>query len=334
MMEAFEIQEQQTYRQEAKRAFSRAGFALSLMFLISQLLQVALELVMSSVWPTYAEDVPILYWVVMFAPIYCAGMPAGLAILRKIPTDRDICEQPAEGESMSLARWIRLLPIAFFLMYSGSMIGTLFTAILTSVLPSFNTGGEDINALLELLSGPGLIPRILVVCIAGPFMEEYVFRKQLIDRTRIYGEELSVLFSSVMFGLFHGNLKQGLYATLLGLLLGYVYLRTRKILYSFGIHACVNFMGGVIAPAVVSGVDADLMDGAAGVIAFGFAVIVLFVLGCVLFITQWKKVRLLPAERELQRKEKDASWQNGGVILFCVLGSISILLTLMMGIGF
>ena len=62
--------------------------------------------------------------------------------------------------------------------------------------------------------------------------------------------------------------------------------------------------------------------------------VVLFVLGCVLFITQWKKVRLLPAERELQRKEKDASWQNGGVILFCVLGSISILLTLMMGIGF
>ena len=341
MTEDFEVQQIQSYRPEAKRAFSRIGFALFAMFLVSQVLQTSLVLFLQSVWPTYAEDVPILYWVVLFVPLYCVALPVCLAILRKVPTDRAIAAQPPEGGPMNFLQWIRLLPVAFFLMYSGSLIGTVFSQILSKVIPSVNSGAESVNPLLELLSGPGLIPRILVVCVAGPFVEELVFRKQLVDRTRIYGEELSVLFSSVMFGLFHGNLKQGVYAALLGLLLGYVYLRTRNIFYNFGIHACVNFVGGVIAPAAAAGsVDADLTDLSEmteispGLLAFGFCVIVLFLLGGGLFISLWKKVRLLPAERELQGKEKNACWQNPGVILFSLLGIGSILLMFVMGITF
>ena len=341
MPEEFEVQEIQSFKPQAKRDFSRVGFALFAMFLVGQLVQGVLGIVLNRVWPTYAEDVPVLYWVVMFVPIYCVAFPVCLAILRKVPTDREIAAHPAEGESMSFFRWIRLLPVTFFLMYSGSLIGTAFSLILSKVIPTIDSSAAGVDPLLELLSGPGLIPRILVVCVIGPFVEEYVFRKQLIDRTRIYGEELSVLFSAVMFGLFHGNLKQGVYAALLGLLLGYVYLRTRNILDNFGIHACVNFVGGVIAPAAASGGgDVDLTDLSsmtevpASLLVFGACVIVLFLLGGILFVALWKKVRFLPAERELQGREKNASWQNPGVILFGLLGLGSVLLMFVLGITF
>ena len=343
MPEGFiENQEVQNFRPQAKRDFSRAGFALFAMFLVSQLLQGALGLLLNKIWPTYAEDVPILYWVVLFGPIYLVALPVCLAILRKIPADTDIAAQPPEGQPLSFVRWLRLLPVAVFLMYCGSLIGTVFSLVLSKVIPSIeSSGGAGVNPLLELLSGPGLIPRILVVCVIGPLVEEFVFRKQLIDRTRIYGEELSVLFSAVMFGLFHGNLKQGVYAALLGLLLGYVYLRTRNILYSFGIHFCVNFLGGVIAPAAaLSGGEIDLTDLAEmtelppGLIAFGACVVVLFVLGGALFIALWRKVFFLPAERELQGKDKNVSWQNAGVILFSLLGIGSIILMFVMGAAF
>ena len=340
--ELMENREVQSFRLQARRDFSRVGFALFAMFLVSQLLQSALGMILNKVWPTYAEDVPILYWVVLFAPIYLVALPVCLAILRKVPTDREIAAQPPEGQSLSFLRWLRLLPVALFLMYCGSLIGTAFSLVLSKVIPSIDSsGGAGVNPLLELLSGPGLIPRILVVCVIGPFVEEFVFRKQLIDRTRIYGEELSVLFSAVMFGLFHGNLKQGVYAALLGLLLGYVYLRTRNILYNFGIHFCVNFLGGVIAPAAaLSGGDIDLTDLTemteipASLIAFGACVVVLFVLGGALFIALWRKVFFLPAERELQGKDRHVSWQNPGVILFSLLGIGSIILMFVLGVEF
>lgn len=340
--EIMENQEVQSYRPQAKRDFSRLGFALFAMFLVGQLGQGLLGIILNKVWPTYAEDVPVLYWVVLFAPIYLIALPVCLAILRKVPADKAIAAQPAEGQSLSFIRWLRLLPVAVFLMYCGSLIGTAFTLVISKLIPGGGILSEqNIDPLLELLSGPGLLPRILVVCVIGPFVEEFVFRKQLIDRTRIYGEELAVLFSAVMFGLFHGNLKQGVYAALLGLLLGYVYLRTRNILYSFGIHFCVNFLGGVIAPAAaLSGGEIDLTDLTemtelpAGLIIFGLCIVTLFVLGGALFIALWRKVYFLPAERELQGKDKRVSWQNPGVILFGLLGLASVIAMFVLGITF
>ncbi len=331
-----------SFKPQAKRDFSRVGFALFAMFLTGQLTQGALGFLLRKFWPTYAEDVPILYWVVLFAPIYLVALPICLWILRRVPRDRTIAEHPAEGQPMGFFRWLRLLPVALFLMYCGNLIGMLFTLVISKLVPGSGIlSGEDLNPLLELLSGPGFWPRVAVVCLIGPFAEELVFRRNLIDRTRIYGEELSVLFSSVMFGLFHGNLQQGVYAALLGLLLGYVYLRTRDIRCSFGIHACVNFLGGVIAPAALLGdTTGDLTDLSSmteipgSLIAFGFCVILLFLLGGILFLALWRRVFFLPAERELQGREKQASWKNPGVILFGLLCAASIAAMFILGITF
>ena len=339
MPEEFEVR---NFRPQAKRDFSRAGFALFAMFVVSQILQGLAGTLMKRAWPTYAEDMPILYWVVLFAPLYLAALPVCLAILRKVPRDVEIAAQPAEGQPLGFFRWLRLLPVAVFLMYCGSLIGTAFTLVISKLIPGGGILSEqNIDPLLELVGGTDLLPRILVVCVIGPFVEEWVFRKQLIDRTRIYGEELSVLFSAVMFGLFHGNLKQGVYAALLGLLLGYVYLRTRSILYSFGLHFCVNFLGGVIAPAAaLSGGETDLTNLSdmtelpAGLIVFGFCVVAVFILGGALFIALWRKVFFLPAERELQGKDWNASWQNPGVILFGLLGIASIAAMFVLGVTF
>ena len=56
MPEEFEGLEVPDFRPQAKRDFSRVGFALFAMFLISQLGQIVLSFVLDSVWPTYAED--------------------------------------------------------------------------------------------------------------------------------------------------------------------------------------------------------------------------------------------------------------------------------------
>lgn len=320
-----------SYRKEARKAFSRAGFALFAMFAIGQALQGTVAFALQRWWPTFQTDSPIVFWLALFGPLYLVAMPIALLIFRKIPRAQ-IAEEP---EKLPFGRWLSLLPIALFLMYTGNLIGTGMTMLLSKVFPGASLDAGDINPIMDLVNGTGLLPRILVVCFLGPLVEEFIFRKQLIDRTRVYGEELSVVFSAVMFGLFHGNLQQGVYAALFGLLLGYVYLKTRNLLYSWSIHVCVNFVGGVIAPAMVfdnMGEDLETIENLGPVVAFGACVIVLFILGFILFLRQWRYVRFAPAEKELAPRERGVSWQNPGVILFALLGIGSIVAVFAIGL--
>ena len=302
------------------------------MFLVSQGAQLLLILALRRFWPTYAQDAPVLQWVVLFAPIYLVALPVCLAILRKVPAYRQIAEDPVPADRFGFFRWLRLLPVAFFLMYGGSLIGMAFTLAISKIVPGAGAlDPEDLNPILELITGMPLALRIAVACVIGPFVEEFVFRKQLIDRTRVYGEELAVLFSSVAFGLFHGNVQQGCYATLLGLLLGYVYLRTQNLLYSFGIHMAVNFMGGVVAPyfALQDMTEEQIMtEFPAGALLFGFIVLALFISGGILFVALWRSVRFYPAPKQLLPQEQNVCWQNPGVLLFALVCVAAIGLTL------
>ena len=100
---------------------------------------------------------------------------------------------------------------------------------------------------------------ILVMVILAPVLEEYIFRKLLIDRLSKYGELTAMLFSATVFGLFHMNFFQFFYAFGLGLLFAYIYTRTRNLLYPVLLHMIINFQGSVLAPWLLSSVDLELI---------------------------------------------------------------------------
>lgn len=76
-----------------------------------------------------------------------------------------------------------------------------------------------------------------------PFVEEFLFRRALYGTLR---EEKhlgclgAALMSSVLFGLYHGRLLQGIYAGLLGLLLACLYQCTGTLTASVIVHAAAN----------------------------------------------------------------------------------------------
>ena len=63
-----------------------------------------------------------------------------------------------------------------------------------------------------------------------------------------------------MFGIFHGNLTQGIYAFMFGAFLAYVYLRTGNIFITIGYHITANFMGSVLPLLVLSSADVDGLE--------------------------------------------------------------------------
>ncbi len=110
--------------------------------------------------------------------------------------------------------------------------------IYTKALEEIGAALYQGNIWMELM-GIGLI---------APVAEEMVFRALTMGRMREHlGAFLSIFLSSVIFAACHGNLIQGIYAFILGLLLGYAYEKYHHLLAPIAIHAGANVMSVLVS---------------------------------------------------------------------------------------
>lgn len=131
----------------------------------------------------------------------------------------------------------------FLMMYFVTSVINQIGAAITKTAPAGGSTQLDILAKMQTTKLP---VGIMIPVIIGPVLEELIFRKLMLDRTRGYGEKTAVIFSAICFGLFHGNLTQFLYACCAGLFLGYVYCKTGKVLYTILMHMLLNATSSAI----------------------------------------------------------------------------------------
>jgi len=91
---------------------------------------------------------------------------------------------------------------------------------------------------------------IIYVVILGPIAEEIVFRGWCIDRLKKYGSIPAIVFTSLAFGLFHGNLFQCLAAIIIGIVFAYLTIRFNSILPSIILHILNNALA--FYPSLIS----------------------------------------------------------------------------------
>lgn len=314
----------------AKQQFSRLGLGAFMILAVATMLQLASARIAGIVYPN-GDGPSWLLWALTFAPMYLAAVPVGLLVIRKAPA------APPEKHDLRAVQIIIAAIICVFMMYTGNLIGTLVISLLQAAL-----GLSSENPLLTYVADDALWLRMLVMVILAPIIEEYIFRKQLIDRMNVYGEGLAVVTSALMFGLFHGNLSQLFYAFALGLVLGYVYLKTGKLHYTIGLHMLINFLGSVLAPTLLNGIDfaaldeAELVDPAAWTaisaqllpfIVYVLGMIGLALAGLVLFCVKVRDVSFAPTELELPKGAKfKTAYLNVGMILLFIGCMASIVL--------
>ena len=88
---------------------------------------------------------------------------------------------------------------------------------------------------------------IISTVILAPVSEELVFRGIVFNRLRDYtGFWASAIISSVLFGVYHFNLAQGLFAFLYGILLCLVYEKFKNLFANMFMHAAGNLIAVVI----------------------------------------------------------------------------------------
>ena len=117
----------------------------------------------------------------------------------------------------------------------GGIAGLCFSAGAFLQLPFAEIG----NLAQELWSGG--VSALLALVLVAPVTEELLFRGWLLkDLQQQYGKLPALVWSSLLFGLVHIEASAVIYATLAGLVLGAVALRTRSTLASIAMHAGVN----------------------------------------------------------------------------------------------
>ncbi len=161
----------------------------------------------------YAVVLPFMFWILKFVP-----------------------DGKSSKDKITFRQFVK-----FFIVAQG--FGTIFNIIGTSINEAVaaSSGGNtwDMNPVNEMLES--ISPMIILYTgFLGPIIEEYIFRWKLLNRLRRFGDKAAITYTAVMFGLFHGNLVQFFYATAIGMVLGYVAVKTGRMRYNCLMHILIN----------------------------------------------------------------------------------------------
>lgn len=314
---------------KAKKAFSKIGLALCTVILVVYIVQIALMVVLALINKESFLETSVGMWITSMVPLYVFAFPVALLMLHSIP------KNVPEKKEITFKSFLMYVCIAFFLMNIGNYIGVFLSMMLSK--------GTAENVLNSFAYDTSLL-KVLFMVILAPLFEEYIFRKQIIDRTKIYGEKTAVILSGLLFGLFHTNMFQFFYAFFVGLLFAYLYVRTGRLRYPVLIHMIINFCGSVIAPYIVSKIDFEaveklstmdpntvppeelmelmmpMMPGLMMLLAYYAVSGGLALAGFIIFILKKKNVRWTPAESQLPHYEiANTVYMNVGIVLFITI---------------
>lgn len=98
------------------------------------------------------------------------------------------------------------------------------------------------------ITSPSLL-MIVYACIIGPISEEFIFRGVTFGYAKkALPAAAAVCIQAVLFGIFHLNMIQGIYATFIGLFLGYICEAGGTIAHSVLLHIFFNLCGIFVNP--------------------------------------------------------------------------------------
>jgi len=182
----------------------------------------------------------------------------------------------------------RKMNIQSFAILSASLFGVRFISklLLTGLEKLLLEMG--IPATLVTNTSEQLTSSIIFVLYLGvmaPVVEEFIFRGFIGYRLERYGKVFTILFTSLIFSLFHANITQGVFTFLAGIVFAYVALEY-GFQWAVAFHMMNNFLFAVVvdiylAQMVNFGIFSlvQLLD------LIGFVVLVLVV------ILKWKDIK-------------------------------------------
>ena len=118
----------------------------------------------------------------------------------------------------------------------------------------------------------------------GPVAEEILFRGLVLRSLQPYGKKFAIVISSLLFGLFHGNLMQAPFAFVVGLVMGYVAME-----YHIGWAVALHLINNLVFADLLPRILAFLPQGADDLILTVF-LLVCTLAAVVILILRWREI--------------------------------------------
>lgn len=295
---------------ETRKVFSRLGFALTFSILSVNVVQLIVAGFMSAVDPNLLMTDWANFFLIAVS-FYLIGFPLAYCMMKKIPT-----AVSQEKKRLTLRQLVEYGLISYTVM----ILLNFLTTFLLSFIELFKTE-SIVNPVQQVILTGSPWLSLLCIVVLSPIIEELLFRKILLDRVRIYGDKVAIIFTAIAFGFYHGNLSQLFYAVGLGIILAYIVLKTNQLKYSIGIHMFVNAMGSLILPMLI-GDGSDLLRAQIASVI----VVILITFGTILIIKNRKKVELVQGDLTIpESKLMQLVWLNHGVFAY-LLFSIALII--------
>ncbi len=112
---------------------------------------------------------------------------------------------------------------------------------LQEIFPEYSQAAE------QMYAEHGVIV-LLATLVMAPVMEELIFRGLCFGRIRQFtGKGMTVLLTGLLFGIYHMNLVQFVYATVMGVFFALLYERYRDIRVTMAAHFAANLCAVVLS---------------------------------------------------------------------------------------
>lgn len=106
---------------------------------------------------------------------------------------------------------------------------------------------ESYNELMQQLGGGNSLLSFIAIVIIAPISEELIFRGVIFEKCKKVMPFLAAnIFQALLFGIMHFNLIQGLYAFVLGILIGFVCNKRTSIIAAIMLHMIFNLSSIVL----------------------------------------------------------------------------------------
>lgn len=141
--------------------------------------------------------------------------------------------------------FLLIIPLAFFLMLAGNEFVSLASYFMPKSWINTYSGTE------EVLTSGSIYIKVASAVIVAPVIEELVFRGLIYKRIkRVSNATIACVLSALMFGVFHFNVIQGIYATILGLGLAFVMEKYDSIIAPIFLHMTANSVSMFVSELV------------------------------------------------------------------------------------
>ncbi len=230
------------------RTIRRRANALGFAFGLTVLTNLFLFPILSFVFAAAGLDSKILYNAVS-DPFYSMVFQIFFSIIAFVPTF-------LVAAKMSRVKVSKIIPftkaqkgttLPFLLIGFGFLaVANILSNIFSTVLKNLGISNYEFD--LNLPSGvSGFIISAIAAAVVPALVEEFAYRGVFLGLLKEYGEGFCIIASSVMFALMHGNLSQIPFAFIVGLVLGFIRVKSGSIIPAMLLHFLNNFVSVVLS---------------------------------------------------------------------------------------